>query len=411
VNDSLDRSLRPYVSLFDDLITSHQANGAAGDWHALRRKLDAVERRVDQDDGVDLDPPQLVSAYEQEVVLEVLVERLLPAVRQDLVQELRAGRGSEVDLGPWAGLDDRARAMDRKHAAAAEASIVAALGRYASNPVRSAILEALRALEDLERLQAYCRPSADAKVLREHGERLAKAAAEVLPRLARRILSELIEDRFRSWIEGKPIAELGPVESRWHNKLRGVGSWYPVWHQLRSGGDEPEPLGPWFVPAVQSVYELRCAQMDAERKHRLRNEEEERRREADLADQRRQEEGRRDLTDREARVLEEMEAGERERTRRAALEAELEARRQELEEQGRRRRAEQLERERIERAEMNARTRRLHEPTRSAPSWNYPPDEVRRFWAEGQLERWCKSKGLMPHEISAADRAKFLRYL
>lgn len=91
------------------------------------------------------------------------------------------------------------------------------------------------------------------------------------------------------------------MKALWHHKIRGVGVWYPVWQGIRSGGYEPEPPGPWFVPPYQSVYEQLRADIEAERSRRL-SEEEERGRLADIAERQRQEERQRELDVRQARV-------------------------------------------------------------------------------------------------------------
>ena len=74
--------------------------------------------------------------------------------------------------------------------------MLAALKRHASNPSHIRILEGLRALEDLHDVTLRSDPIFDAELLISEGDSLAEALRTLLPPMARRVLSWVVENQF-----------------------------------------------------------------------------------------------------------------------------------------------------------------------------------------------------------------------
>lgn len=203
MSDPSDGTVRSYIGTIDEVIAWGQASGLAGEWHSLLRRLHALGRGPADAEADTPGGPAVLYRLEHDVAIEVSTEVLTPAVLEDLVGKLRAGRGAAADLGSWAALDarsfERTLAAERRH----ETSVLTALARHARKPRYANVLEAVRALEDLQRSRERRLPGRDTTMLEREATRLAEAMEEVLPPLARRLLSDEIEVRFRSEFEAR----------------------------------------------------------------------------------------------------------------------------------------------------------------------------------------------------------------
>ena len=412
---STPRSVTTYIEVFEEAILGSQMRGLVGDWNKLRRKVEALSQRVRNREADGARAPDWAYRLEQKLLIEVMRECLLPAVIDDLVENLRStGEREGADLGAWAPLDREVMERHRRRELSADAAVLAALKHYAKKPSYIRILEGLRALEDLHEVREHLDAQFDATSLVNEGKRLAAVVGTLLPPTARRLLSFEIEVRFRSEVEGKPIQELEPVDAFWHHHLADLGVWHPVWSELRSQDDQPDPLGTLFVADAQAVYEDWHAEVEAARAKKTQ--EEKRKRRAAAAKQQRLRQKEADQRAEQIRLREEEEICRQEQEReRKAEAAEVQRRiKAQREEQEREQREEQerVQRDNLERLQEGkraARRERKRQSRQSKPSLEPHWDERALNYGQSEWERWCKSRGMSPKEFTDEFREKFIR--
>ena len=300
-----------------------------------------------------------------------------------------------------------------------DAAVLLALRQYAKRPRHLRILEGLRALEDLHRMRTQLGPGFDVDLLVDEGDHLAEALESLVPPTARQLLGGEMEARFRALVEGQATDKLELAGALWHNHLDGVGVWRPVWIELRAHGDHPDPLGTWFVPSFQAIYEHMHGQAEAEQATLAADER--RKQRAAATEQRRKQQKEADQAAKQNRLLKEMEARKQEEESAQQLEAEREQQRirKERDEEHRRLRGEELKRlaeakEAEEAEEAARRERKRQHRFLTAPSTERYWDRaggLERRWAEGEWERRCKSRGLMPQDYSDEDRERFIEQI
>ncbi len=405
-----------YLEVFDDVIKYGQMQALNGDWYKLRCRLDRLSRQVAVAEAGRASPRPSDWAYrlEHEIWLRLLTEvLLLPLVLADLVESLRRQRGQgEADPGVWAALDretyERERERHESLQASAHAALYTALEHHARKPSHARVLEGLRVLEDLHAGILWFDPIFDAELLMSEGDELVEALQALLPPMARRLLSCAVEGEFRRELEDRGI--IGPEATGfWFHRLPGVGVWRPVWRKLTFAGHDP--LGIWFIPSVQEVYEMWHAGAKAQGPEES-GVQERRQRETAVKQERqlREEADRKD----QARQCEEEEAQNEERDRERLVEAEHTQQRiqvqpeKELECRGEAERV--LEAESAERKEGKRRSRPTITP-QDQLYWKRPPLDLESRWAETEWKRWCKSKGMSPAEFSEKEHEKFIRRL
>jgi len=409
------RKISSYIEVFDEVIEWSQEHGPDGDWHKLRRRLDLLSQRVREAEmqREAAHAPDWAYRLEHTIWIALLPEALLPPVLDDLVETLRTQRQrGQAGSGVWASLDRKpfGQEMTRnsKRASSARAAVLAALKRHASNPSHIRILEGLRALEDLHDVTLRSDPIFDAELLISEGDSLAEAIRTLLPSMARRVLSSLVENRFRSKLEGKPIKQLEPTHSFWHHKIPGLGTWHPVWQKLYSI-NEPDPLGIWFVSNLQEIYETWHQEAEDERLQRKESEERTQRQAAAEQERQKREEADRRANQAREREEEELREQREEAKRQAEIQEEQERHRRKLQEQERKWKAEvqgQREEERKRRLEeIRSRPR----PPWAEGGWERSSEARQRRWAESELEKWRKKRALSPEEVPAEFRERFIR--
>ncbi len=263
-----DVSVATYIEMFDETIRWSQGRGLPGDANRLRARLDALSKRVRDDEADRASAPGWAYRLEHRLVVDELLDSLPPELLDDLVRALRSGRTrGETDPGVWAALDRRSFAEDTKahrmREALAEADVLMALGRHARRPSHVRLWEGIRALEEMHQARMALVPVFDVDTLMREGEHLAEALRDLLPPPATRLLSRRVEDRFRSQVEGTPVDRLGPSASFWHHKIPDLGPWYPSWQKLQYVRDRPDPFGTLFVSGMHTAEEGRRPRADA----------------------------------------------------------------------------------------------------------------------------------------------------
>jgi hypothetical protein len=405
-----------YVQVFDEEIRWSQSRGLPGDWQGLRRRLDCVSVL-----HRDADARRLATSgrdwlyrFEYRCLVGALPDLLLPEVLDAVVAALRlSDGGAPGHWDVWAPLDrksfrQRVASADRREVLA-EASVVSALAQHARKPSWRRNLEGIRALHDLHQARAALDPVFDAPALISAGRQLVEALGEVLPPIARGLLSSAIELQFRWELEDQAV-ELGPARALWHKKLPDVGAWDPVWVQLADRISGPDPPGIWFREDLQEVYE-ECNQRAEGERVRDQAEEEEGR-EAALAREGAEE----DPVADDARLRQEETARRRESEQRpqAAVREPQEWIEAEGQERERQRPAEVHQRGEPEEAERLEAKRRANaaRPARPAqPTFRLGPHHgIRRRLAEEEFEKWCKRKGVDPGDFTDERREELLRH-
>lgn len=407
---AVSRSVRTYIDLFDEELVWGQMRGLPGDWNGLRRRLDALSQKATDREaaGATINTPASAHRLEHRLLVDVLREMLLPAVLDGLVDTLRSAWG-RADLGVWAPLDRELLKRHRRRESLADASVLAALKKHARKPSHLRILEGLRALEDLDRVGTHLDPGFDPVMLVDEKNHLVEVVESLLPPTARQVLGREVEARFRSHVEGTPINQLEPARAFWHNHIPGVGLGDPIWNQF-SHGDQPDPLGTWFVPGVQAAYEAMHEQVEIERAKEVADEKRVQR--AAAARRRRQERKEADQRALQARLEKEERVREQKQERRRQAEAERAEQRIRLERE-RQQEEQRAEFERAQEQERQARVetkRRSRGPTPSTPIyWKRRPEEIWRRQAEGEFKKWCKKKGVLPQDFTDEHREKVMR--
>ncbi len=407
-----------YNNVFDEVILRGQMRAMPGDWNKLRRKLDALEQGLRNRETDGTRASDWAYRLEHKLLIEVLREWLLPAVLDDLVESLRLQREREAaDLGVWAPLNREETERNRRRESSADTAVLAALQQHARKPSHVRVFEGLRALEDLHEIRELLEPRLGGELLVNEGKHLVAALETLLPLTVRQMIGFEVESRFRSQIEGIPIEQHEPASAFWHHHLADLGMWHPVWNELQSQGDQADPRGTWLVPSAQAIYEECHAQVEAvrakkkqeeKRKRQMAAAAEKRKRQMAAAEQQRRQQEEADQRAMQTRLREEEEARrqEQERERRAEAEAEEHRIRMQREEEERKRQAEAEEVQETERLYVKEMKRRSR-PSSTPPRERRPREYLRR-WAECEWERWCKSRGVSPEEVSDEAREKFI---
>ena len=271
--DELGATLESTVDLVVRVIDDADARGDGSGLRALRRRartiLDASvgTRTTKSSDQVEID-------LEHGCWVWTTSHLLLPAQRDAVAEALRADR-RENDEGslddPWGVLDPIERSARQK---AVETRIlracrtaVAACRRYEQTRRTSYLRDAVLELETTVRVERERLASSglSAASCGEQGDRLDRALRRALPASAFHLFVSLVRDIIADGMDNRPRVSRAQGAER--------EQWLSRESRSDRNGEEPR-TGPWFVEAVQQLYDEQL----------------EREREAEEAEDRRQQE-------------------------------------------------------------------------------------------------------------------------